>query len=295
MSGSRGRDRGRDDQPHEPLNRGRRTADAEYVSSAAHKPNDPVGPISIALVAVTIASCVALALGAPLLLLAIPCACVVSLTGIGLHTLRRAREAEKLAAIRTDLIAILQHDLHHESEARQSAESRLAWRSRLGSLRRTRQGGTMLDPESGFLLEGWLTTAVESRIASGRRRLTPVAVVMLEALEYVQIDDPRDVDAGKIAELLQATVREADGTFRLDEGGYAVVLEDTDDMGALLVTKRFGEAVEAMAPGAVVRAGVACYPAHGMTAREVLDRADEALEQARRWRQHRIEVAPAER
>jgi hypothetical protein len=28
-----------------------------------------------------------------------------------------------------------------------------------------------------------------------------------------------------------------------------------------------------------------------MTARELLDRADEALQQARRWRQHRIEVA----
>ena len=72
---------------------------------------------------------------------------------------------------------------------------------------------------------------------------------------------------------------------------FLVLLDDTDDMGALLVTKRFGDSVEAMAPGAVVRAGVACYPAHGMTGREVLDRADEALEQARRWRQHRIEVA----
>jgi diguanylate cyclase (GGDEF)-like protein len=282
------------DRRQEQLNRERRTADAEYVRTAARPSTDPVSPISLALVIVTIVSCIALAAGAPLLLLAIPCACVVSLTGIGLNTLRRAREAEKIAAIRTDLIVTLQHDLHAETEARQSAESRLAWRSRLGSLRRTRQGSTLLDPESGLLLEGWLTTAVESRIASGRRRLTPVAVVMMEVLEYVQIDDPHDVDAGKVAELLRATVREADGMFRLDEGGFAVVLEDTDDMGALLVTKRFGEAVEAMAPGAVVRAGLACYPAHGMTAREVLDRSDEALEQARRWRQHRIEVARAE-
>jgi diguanylate cyclase (GGDEF)-like protein len=282
------------DRPHEQLNRGHRSAEAEYVRSAARNPTDPVGPISIALLAVTIASCVALALGAPLLLLTIPCACVVSLTGISVRTLQRAREAEKVASIRTDLIVTLQHDLRSETDARQSAESRLAWRSRLGSLRRSRQGSTMVDPESGLLLEGWLTTAVESRIASGRRRLTPVAVVMMEVLEYVQIDDPRDVDAGTVAELLGATVREADGMFRLDEGGFAVVLEDTDDMGALLVTKRFGEAVEAMTPGAVVRAGIACYPAHGMTGREVLDRSDEALEQARRWRQHRIEVARAE-
>jgi hypothetical protein len=32
-----------------------------------------------------------------------------------------------------------------------------------------------------------------------------------------------------------------------------------------------------------------------MTGRDVLDRADEALDEARRWRQHRIEVARAER
>jgi GGDEF domain-containing protein len=96
--------------------------------------------------------------------------------------------------------------------------------------------------------------------------------VMFEVLEYVQIDDPRAIDARTVADLLTATVREADGTFRLDDGGFAVLLDDTDDMGALLVTKRFGDSVEAMAPGAVVRAGVACYPAHGMTGREVLDR-----------------------
>jgi two-component system cell cycle response regulator len=264
------------------------------VRSVANQPSDPVGPVSVALVVVTIAACIALAFGAPLPLLAIPGACAVSLALIAVHTQRRARDAERLAAARTDLIATLQLDLSLESEAREAAESRLAWRSRLGSLRRTRQGGSLIDPESGLLLEGWLTAAVESRIASGRRRLTPVAVVMLEVAEDLDTEDPHDVDAANVAGILRATVREADGTFRLDEGGFAVLLEDTDDMGALLVTKRFGEAIESMAPGAVVRAGVACYPAHGMAANELLDRADDALELARRWRQHRIEVARSE-
>jgi two-component system cell cycle response regulator len=280
-----------DEPSEENLQDRRRSADAEAVRTVAHQSIDPVVPVSLALVAVTVAACVALVAGAPVGLAVTPAACAVASSILTVHTLRRARAAERLAAVRTDLIATLQHDLHHETEARQSAESRLAWRSRLGSLRRTRQGDTLIDPESGLLLEGWLTTAVESRIATGRRRLTPVAIVMLEVLEYVEIDDPRAIDAEKVADLLRATVREADGTFRLDEGGFALLLEDTDDMGALLVTKRVGQLVEAMAPGAVVRAGVACYPAHGMTARELLDRADDALEQARRWRQHRIEVA----
>ena len=264
------------------------------MRSTDRPPTDPVGPVSVALVAGTVATSVAVLLGAPAALLIITCACAVSLTAIAIHTLRRARAAERAAAVQAERISTLVYDLGIETEARKSAESRLTWRTRLGSLRRSRQGDTLIDPESGLLLECWLTTAVESRIATGRRRLTPVAIVMLEVLEYVEIDDPQAVDAGQVAELLLATVREADGTFRLDEGGFAVLLEDTDDMGALLVTKRFGGAVEAMAPGAVVRAGVACYPAHGMSGRELLDRADEALEQARRWRQHRIEVAHAE-
>jgi diguanylate cyclase (GGDEF)-like protein len=272
----------------EALNRRARSADADLVRTIAR---DPTGPVSVTLLIVTLASCVALALGAPLLLLALPCACVVALSAIALHTQRRARDAERLATTNADQIEVLRRDLETEAEARESAESRLAWRSRLGSLRRSRQSESLVDPDSGLLLEGWLATSVESRIASGRRRLTPVAIIMLEVLEYVEIDDPRDIDAAQVADVLRATVREADGTFRLDEGGFAVLLEDTDDMGALLVTKRFGESIEAIEPGCVVRAGVACYPAHGMTARELLDRADEALQQARRWRQHRIEVA----
>ena len=263
--------------------------------SRAQKSTDPVGPVSIVLVAITLAACVAVVVGAPVALLAIPILCALCLAAVALHTLGRARAAEQATVAQQAQARTLEQDLHEEIEARQNAESRLAWRSRLGSLRRTRQGDNLLDPESGLLLEGMLFTAVESRIAAGRRRLTPVAVVMLEVLEYVQIEDPRPVDAGRAAELLLATLREADGAFRLDEGGFAVVLEDTDDTGALIVTRRFGMAIEAMAPGAVVRAGVACYPAHGMTGRDVLDRADEALDEARRWRQHRIEVARAER
>ena len=255
------------------------------------QPSDPVGPVSLVLVALTVAACVALALGAPIVLLVIPCACVTALAVLTVRAVARARAAERSVESAADRIEAIQDALRTESEARENAESRLAWRTRLGSLRRVHHGATMIDPESGLTLEGWLTTAVETRIAAGRRRLTPVAIVMFEVLEYVQIDDPRAIDARTVADLLTATVREADGTFRLDDGGFAVLLDDTDDMGALLVTKRFGDSVEAMAPGAVVRAGVACYPAHGMTGREVLDRADEALDQARRWRQHRIEVA----
>lgn len=251
--------------------------------------------VALVLVAVAVLAAAAVALGAPVAFVVVPPICAAALAVTTVQARQQAAAAERAVHEHELRAAELERQMAEEAEARRNAESRLAWRSRLGSLRRQRQGDTLIDPESGLLLEGLLFTNVESRIAAGRRRLTPVAVVMLEVLEYAGVDDPRPVDAGQTAELLHATLREADGAFRLDEGGFCVVLEDTDDTGAMLVTKRFGEAIEAMAPGSVVRAGVACYPAHGMTAREVLDRADEALDEARRWRQHRIEVARADR
>ena len=246
------------------------------------------------LVVVVVGVSLAVAFGAPVALVALAPVAAAVLGFVAVTANRRALATEHAVVVRDRAIGSLEDQLAAESEARTAAESRLAWRTRLASLRRSRQGETLVDPESGLLLEFWLPTAVHTRIASGRRRLTPVAVVMLEVVDDVETDPPSAFDASQASELLQATIREADTAFRLDEGGFAVLLEDTDDLGALMVIKRFGDAIELVGPRAVVRAGVACYPAHGLEPSAILDRADEALDQARRWRQHRIEVAPAE-
>jgi GGDEF domain-containing protein len=118
---------------------------------------------------------------------------------------------------------------------------------------------------------------------------------MLEVLERADHDGPIPLQSTLTSRAMTTSVREPDGAFRLDDGGFALVLEDTDDMGALVVTRRIGDALETWWPGAVIRAGVACYPAHGLTAGEILNQSETALEEARRWPQHRIEVAPSQR
>ncbi len=75
---------------------------------------------------------------------------------------------------------------------------------------------------------------------------------------------------------------------------FALLLEDTTDAGATWTAERIRMALAEIEPDAVMWAGVACYPAHGLNTEEVLDRADQALDSAREWRQHRIEVAPAD-
>ena len=227
-------------------------------------------------------------------LVAVPVVATIAMLGLLILSLRRIRRAEAangLAIVRLDT---LESKLRDEAEGRADAEARLVWRSRLRSLRRSSDAHLLTDPETGLLHEGWLTVAVDARIASGRRRLTPVAVIMLEVVDGLSDGDPQPADPMLVAETMLASLRESDGAFRLHEGGFAVLLEDSDDMGALIVTSRIGDTLAETRPEAVVRAGVACYPAHGLTSAEVLDRAEQALEQARGWRQHRVEVAPSE-
>ena len=53
-------------------------------------------------------------------------------------------------------------------------------------------------------------------------------------------------------------------------------------------------AIASSDPVLTLWAGVACYPAHGFSTEDILDRADMALDMAREWRQDRIEVATAD-
>jgi two-component system cell cycle response regulator len=269
-------------------------ADAVTVVDVERQPTEWIAPLAGALTAAGVAAAVAVVVGAPGWLAVVAATAGAGLLALVLVTIGRAHRAES-AAHKADLRARrLKNDLRIERDARENAEARLAWRSRLGTLRRSSDADLLTDPETGLLLEAWLVIAAESRIASGRRRLNPVAVVMLEVVEGLGLGDPAPADPAAMAEAMLGTLRESDGAFRLQEGGFALLLEDTDDMGALLVTGRIGDAVASVSADAVVRAGVACYPAHGLTTQAVLARADEALEQARRWRQHRVEVAPAE-
>ena len=55
-----------------------------------------------------------------------------------------------------------------------------------------------------------------------------------------------------------------------DLRGYALVLEDTSENGAIWTVERIRRHMTASAPGLIMWAGVACYPAHGFTTDEIL-------------------------
>jgi two-component system cell cycle response regulator len=219
---------------------------------------------------------------------ALSCGVAVSrLTG----RLGRARvEIEQL----NGKVSELETTVEKEARARESVETQLTSRIQLTAVRASTRGDTLTDESTGLYSEGYFTIALDARLAVARRNLKPVAVVLMEVIEGLGADRPRPAEPSRVAVSIAATIREADTACRLLDGGYALVLEDTSENGAIWTVERIRRHLATDGPGLTLWAGVACYPAHGFDTDEVLDRADMALDAAREWRQDRIEVAPAD-
>jgi diguanylate cyclase (GGDEF)-like protein len=150
---------------------------------------------------------------------------------------------------------------------------------------------TNADPETGLLGEAYFTITLDSRVAAAKRHLRPVAVVLVE------VADPEGgaVDIPAVAALLMSTLRAADIACRIEGDGccFGILLEDTPENGAVWSVERFRRAMAGAGGSTILRAGIACYPAHAFDADELRTRAADALDAARQWRQDRIEVATA--
>jgi diguanylate cyclase (GGDEF)-like protein len=188
----------------------------------------------------------------------------------------------------------LQETADKEAAAREDLEQQLSSRIQLTAMRKGTQADALTDGATGLFSEGYFTVALDARIAAARRNLKPVAVVVMEVIEGLNTELPHPADPALVAQCIKATIREADTASRLLDGGFALVLEDTAENGAVWTVQRIRKALMATDPLITMWAGVACYPAHGFTTEEILDRADLALDMAREWRQDRIEVATAE-
>jgi GGDEF domain-containing protein len=216
-------------------------------------------------------------------------------TGIvGWRLVAMLRNARNQIAELDSKVGELEQTVASESQARAEVEQKLASRIELTAVRRSTEGDALTDGSTGLFSEGYFTVALDARIAAARRNLRPVAVVLMEVIEGLDSGLPRPADPGAVALSISETVREADTACRLLDGGYALVLEDTTENGAIWTVERIRRQLGSQSVGLTMWAGVACYPAHGLSTEDVLDRADLALDMAREWRQDRIEVASAD-
>lgn len=128
------------------------------------------------------------------------------------------------------------------------------------------------DPQSGMFSEAMLKALLPSRVATARRTLRQLGLVLVTVG-----DGPTPEQVGALAD---TTVRDSDISARLDDGTVALVLEFTPADGCQVVVDRMRSLLADDHPGAALRAGIACYPAHAISADELLDVARGALAEA---------------
>lgn len=142
--------------------------------------------------------------------------------------------------------------------------------------------GTVIDPITELPDRRYFEVAVEGRVAAARRHLWPVSVVLLQ----LGFDDeppaaPRAQALTEFAGIIRKTLREADIACRLNDTTFGLILEDTSEEGGVWTAERLQIALS-QNTSSIRRlvAGVAAYPTHGLYAKDVLVRANAALQRA---------------
>lgn len=193
---------------------------------------------------------------------------------------RAARFEGEVFTTRTQLAEAIRHDA--------------AWQS-TGGDGGSRSAGSSVDPvidaATGLFNERFFGATLEKRVSAARRGLRPLGLTLVEVVIDLSSGHPMPGDPAIVTEALVATLREADTLARLDDGRFAILLEDTPETGAIWTIERFRQRLGQSHPGHTVWAGLSCYPAHGFEQDELMSQARSALSAAKEWHQDRIEVA----
>ncbi len=141
----------------------------------------------------------------------------------------------------------------------------------------------------------------EEKAAALLEGSNPVVVAMCDLDHFKRLNDTAGHDAGDralqlFAQVLRAGLRPKDLVARLGGEEFALVLAGCSADAAMHVLDRLREALATAVarqacPSFTVSFGVAGYPAHGATLRELLSSADQALYKAKQTGRDRVCIA----
>ena len=135
----------------------------------------------------------------------------------------------------------------------------------------------------------------KERVSASRRTLRPLAVVALRVVpERSDPDHHYALGADPVVNLLVATIRDSDTSAHADDGTLLVLLEDTDENGALAMLSRVRDQYLMELPDHLMWAGLSVYPINSFNGDELIDLARDALANALVWPHGRIEASAAQ-
>jgi GGDEF domain-containing protein len=221
--------------------------------------------------------------------------CAVAAVALAVLWLRE-RRATSQRQVREEVLTSRVADLEAANAAKQAAldEATAAVSAPEVNELDVEPSAALTDVETGLFNEQFFRVTLETRVSAARRHLRPVAVVLVQVAKGVREGAIAPSEPGVVTEGVRATLRDADTACRLDDGRFALILEDTPENGAVWTVERIRRALAGNHAGHTLWAGIACYPAHAFDAWELFDRAARALDAAREWQQDRIEVATSE-
>lgn len=150
------------------------------------------------------------------------------------------------------------------------------------------------DPVTGLIDRTYFGATLSQRVASARRHLQPLSLVVFELDEFERVrPERRDQAMRLLGRVLRHTLRECDTACRYGDTAVAALLEDTPESGAASAAERVRRAVTASptARSFTLSAGIACYPSHALEAHNLLRRSVQALTTARAAGHDRVEIA----
>lgn len=175
-------------------------------------------------------------------------------------------------------------------------EASAARRDVLALAHPTTTEGTV-DTVSGLLDEAHFSVLVQKRVAAARRQLQPISIIKfsIDGVEDASHAQSEQAMAA-LGAIITTTLRESDAACRIGQSMATAILEDTSEAGAVWAAERIRGSLHQTELGhqITVSAGIACYPTHALTASELIDRANRALETAHSHGRDRLEVATAE-
>jgi two-component system cell cycle response regulator len=213
------------------------------------------------------------------------------------HSIREERRLNELQQALDDSqlqLEVVQSELEHTRQTVHETRASVAELLERAPEPTRDDSPLLTDPETELFSEAYFKVALDSRIASARRHLRPVAIALLDVAEGIDTDGAPAANPMAVTGSVRQTLRDADTACRLGDGSFALILEDTPENGAVWTVERIRRNLTSRHGLHTMWAGVACYPAHAFSTDELLTQAADALASAREWKQDRIEVATAE-
>lgn len=161
-------------------------------------------------------------------------------------------------------------------------------------LRSLARRGEASDPVTGLVAEPYFHLTLDQRMASARRHLQPLSLVVFELDGFERVrPELRDQALRLFGGILRRTLRESDTACRYGELAVAALLEDTPESGAAIAAERIRRTVSASPVTRYLHlsTGIACYPTHALEAPDLLQRSVQALAAARARGRDQVEIA----